>query len=170
MRHATHGLPIANRSFPRPALRVLVTVCVLVLPYVFGLPPASAAATANDVFRSFNENVSERTDYSKLLPWVCGAAGLIILLVLLTNRQKRQAVPKPLNHSKKLLREVAKALALKSAEVKQLKLLADEHGCDSPLTLLLCPSLLSQAAAAKNSRTDRKVLAQLFARLGVGKK
>ena len=58
---------------------------------------------------------------------------------------RRRRTPKALNHHGKLLKELAAAVSLKPAEVKQLKLLADEQKLSNPLTLILCPSILAKA-------------------------
>ena len=86
------------------------------------------------------------------------AIGLIVLLAVLNQRRRREAAPPALNHSGKLLREVSRVLPLKNAEIKQLRQLADEQSCASPLTLLLCPSLLSKSVQNK-SPEQRKIAA-----------
>ena len=57
-------------------------------------------------------------------------------------------MPKALNHSGKLVKEISKTMNLKPAEIKQLKVLADGQDVGKPLVLLLCPSLLSQGGQA----------------------
>ena len=61
---------------------------------------------------------------------------------------------------------------LKSAEVKQIKMLAQDirprgtdHRVESPLTLLLCPSLLGEAAKQSRGKADLPVVAGLVKKL-----
>lgn len=105
-----------------------------------------AAPTQEDVFRSIHHNVTTGPESGKLIAVLFGGAAVAILLVLFSHRAKRQAAPKALNHQGKLLKEMQKSLSLKSAEVKRLKALAEQKQCSSPLTLLLCPSLLPRPA------------------------
>jgi hypothetical protein len=60
--------------------------------------------------------------------------------------------------------------------LKQLKLLADEtkkdgspEAIDSPLTLLLCPSLLARTMKDRPPKVDRVVMAQLVKKMGLGR-
>ena len=82
--------------------------------------------------------------------------------MLLHQRFKRQASPKAIHHPAKLTKELAQAVALKPAEIKQLKTLADQiqaqHGItiQSPLTLLLCPSLLAKAMKEQRHGAEHK--------------
>jgi hypothetical protein len=93
---------------------------------------------------------------------------------VLGSRAKRQAVPQPLNHSRKLMREVMKAVPLRRGEVRQLKLLADAATVDggepveSPLTLLLCPSVLARAMKSRPAKVDRAVIARVVRKMGLG--
>ena len=72
------------------------------------------------------------------------AAGLAVLLVLLSYRRKREVAPKAFNHHGKLVKEVSKAIGLKPADLRPLKTKAQALGVSSPLTMLICPSLLSR--------------------------
>ncbi len=115
--------------------------------------PALAAPTQEDVFRSISDNVSQRPGEGGkgLAVVLCGAGGLVLLVLVLGSRARRQAVPQALNNPRKLIREVMKAVPLRRGEVRHLKLLADAAGTEggepveSPLTLLLCPSVLARA-------------------------
>ena len=115
----------------------LLAVCV----------PALAKPTQEEVLRSINENVGAEIDPKKLLAALIAVVGLIVIVVLLNYRQKRAVLPKVLNHVGKLTKEVARAIELKPAELKQLRALAEEKQLSSPLVLLLCPSLLSKPPA-----------------------
>jgi hypothetical protein len=145
----------------------------------FVLHPSSllvAAPTQEDVFRSISNNVGPKPGEGGkgLAVLLCGAGGLILLVLLAGSRARRQAVPQPLNHSRKLMREVMKAVPLRRGEIKQLKLLADAAGADggagpveSPLTLLLCPSVLARALKNRPSKVDRAVIARVVKRMGL---
>jgi hypothetical protein len=176
--------------------RVAIGIAVLVTFHVsrFTLAPASAA-TANtgagvataaeaaaappspeDVFRSISGDTGrgrdERGHATALL--LCAAGGLILLLLLGTRRARTRAAPQPLNNSRKLMREVVKAVPLRRVELKQLRLLADASGRDpggsgtpvqSPLTLLLCPSVLARAMQNRPAKVDRAVVARIMRKM-----
>jgi hypothetical protein len=110
---------------------------------------AAGTPTQEEVFRSFQENMVEKTDGTRVIAVVFLAAATVVVLLLVANRHKRQVTPKVLNHPGKLLKEVGKGVALKGSEVKRLKVLAEQCQCSSPLTLLLCPSLLERAMKGK---------------------
>jgi hypothetical protein len=140
--------------------------------------PSLAQPTQEEVFQSIKDNVGpSQTDYSKLLPYVLVGLGLVILVVLVSQRRRQETVaPKALNHQGKLLREVLKTLPLRASEVKQLRGLAEgrEEPLVSPLTLLLCPSLLAELIHARQAqgaqgkgKLDRKVVLQLARKVGL---
>jgi hypothetical protein len=121
--------------------KICIVVALVALFVLTLATPVLSAPTQDDVFRSLSRNMEAQPDYGRLLPWLCAAAGLVAVIIYLSQRQKRQAVPKTLNHPGKLLREVIRVAELDPDEMKQLKALAQEQNCQSPLTLLLCPSL-----------------------------
>jgi hypothetical protein len=127
---------------------------------------AHAQPKLEDVFKSTQENFGREPDPRMFIAWLCVAAGLITILVLLHRRYQRQATPKVVNHQGKLNRALQKQLALKSAEVRQLKALAEGQPISNPMTLLLCPSLLSKAAREKRGKFDRQVVASMIKRMG----
>ena len=146
--------------------------------WILDSAPASAAPSQEDVFRSIQENVGERpSDGSKGFALLLGGGGVLIMVLLVASRVRaRQSAPRTLQHSGKLLREVMKTIQLKPKELKQLKLLADEtkkdgsaEPVDSPLTLLLCPSVLARTMKDRPPKVDRAVMAQLVRRMGLGK-
>jgi hypothetical protein len=100
-----------------------------------------ATPTNEEILRSFNENMDQAPDYALVIPWLFAAGGAIAIVMYFRQYQKRQAVPKPLNHPRKLVKEVVKNMQMDPLEMKKLSAQAKELGCDSPLTLLLCPSL-----------------------------
>jgi hypothetical protein len=104
-------------------------------------------------------------DPSKLLALLAAAGGLAVLLVVLGYRRQRELAPKALNHHGKLLKEVSKAIPLKKGELRQLKLLAGRVGL-SPLTVLLCPSLLARAAQEHSDGVDHATVGALARKLG----
>src|ERR1700677_3656770 len=83
--------------------------------------PALALVSQDDVFRSLTQNMDSEPDYGKLLPWLFAIAGLIAVIIYIRQRQKRQAVPKALNHPGKLVREVVRLADLDPDELKALK-------------------------------------------------
>jgi len=129
-----------------------------------------AEVKLEDVFQSTNQSMNEGPGSTRLLMLLAGAAGLVLLLVFLQYRRKNQAIATPVNSQGKLTRDVARELQLKSAEVKQLRQLADGQSVTNPLVLLLCPSLLAKAAQGRSSQ-EKKLLAGLVKRLSAdGKK
>jgi hypothetical protein len=121
------------------------SVAALVIACLGGV--AAAVPTNEDILRSFNENMDQVPDYSRLIPWLFAAAGIVVVLVYLQQRQKRQAVPRVLNHPGKLVREIIRGGGIDPLEMKRLAGLARELDCENPLTLLLCPSLLDKKPA-----------------------
>ena len=135
---------------------------------------AAAPMTQEEVFKSISQNVSNEggTSGKTLLAFVLGSIGVILVLALYSFREKRQAAPVAVNHHGKLLKELAKKLALRGSELKQLRILADgekEAGIpiDSPLVFLVCPSTLAAAMRADRVKVDRKVIAGLARKLGI---
>lgn len=129
---------------------------------------ASAQPTQDEVLKSIQQNVNQTVDIDKAIPYFLVVVGAVILLVVYQNFRKRQVVPKRVNHSGKLTREICKTLHLRSAEVKQLKILAEEQEIEHPLILLLCPSALGKAIRTTNPKIDRAVLKQVVQRLRAG--
>lgn len=131
-----------------------------------------AAPSQEDVFRSIQSNVSgEGTSGGSAFLLLLAGAGILGLLIYLSRRGPRvPASRRVVNHSGKLLREVRKQIGLRPVELKQLKLLSEDLATDgqpapSPLTLLICPSVLAKAVAKNNPKIDRQVLAGLVKRM-----
>lgn len=116
-----------------------------------------AQVKLEDVFKSTQENIGRDPSSGRLLGVLLGTIAIVLLLVLLQHRLKRNATPKKVNHQGKLLKEVLQTVPLKNPELKQLKDLAERQGCSSPLTLLLCPSLLAKGMEASKRRSDPAV-------------
>ncbi len=143
-------------------------VIVLAFLWSFVVPASSLHAqhTQDEVLRGISQGMDGQTgDPSKLLALLAAAGGLAVLLVVLGYRRQRELVPKALNHHGKLLKEVSKAIPLKKGELRQLKLLAGRVGL-SPLTVLLCPSLLARAAQEHSDGVDHATVAALARKLG----
>jgi hypothetical protein len=124
---------------------------------VFLATAAGATPTNEEISRSFSENMDQAPDYSRLIPWLFALAGIVAAVIYIRQRQKRQAVPKALNHPGKLMREIIRTGEINPVEMKKLSGRARELDCQNPLTLLLCPSLLSagQPDAPINEEPDR---------------
>jgi hypothetical protein len=121
------------------------TSCVPVLVLMLACAGAAhGTPTQEDIVKSFNENMSQPPDYGKLLPWFFAFCGAVAVIVYFNQRQKRQAIPMALNHPKKLIKEMVKGADIDPAEMKKMTQLARELDCESPLTLMLCPSLMNK--------------------------
>lgn len=134
------------------------------------LPRALAEPTQEEVFRSIGENVNEPVDSARVVAVLAGIAAVILLVAVVGQRRSRVAAPKPLRHHGKLLREVLASVSVRGAEMKQLKaIVQDGRGRGdapaSPLTLLLCPSVLARSAKDNPGKVDRRVVAGLVNRL-----
>jgi hypothetical protein len=154
----------------RPVL--LFTLLLCARPVAAASAPARTPPTQEEVFRSIQDNVGgSDLDASKLTPVLIAAAGLVLLLVVAGQRKKRVVRPKALNHHGKLMREVLKTVPLRGKEVKQLKALGEHADADqplaSPLTLLLCPSLMAKTIQSKRVKVDRRALASVARKAGL---
>jgi hypothetical protein len=130
---------------------------------------AAAQLRQEDVFKSISENVSGPGDPRPFYAMALVGAGVILLLVVVNHFMKRQARPKVVNHRGKLIKEMLRRLPLRGGEVKQLKLMAAEQGCDSPLTLVLCPSLMAKGIQEKG-KADKRVVLGVARKMGILKK
>lgn len=127
--------------------------------------PWLSQVTLDDVFRSTQESMQQEPTSERVIALLVGVVAMIVLLVILQQRRRHLAASAPLNHHGRLLKEMFKTLSLNRAEIRQLRKLADQQSCASPLTLLMCPSLLTKALHGTPSE-ERKVLAQVLKRLG----
>jgi hypothetical protein len=130
---------------------------------------AAGAPKQEDVFKSISDNVGGSGDPTVFYIVALAGAGLVTLLVVVNSFMKRKAVPRAVNHQGKLLKEMLKRVPLKGGEVKQLKTMAAEQGCASPLTLVLCPSLLAKGLNAKG-KADKRVVMGVARKMGILKK
>lgn len=127
-----------------------------------------ADPTYDQVFQSIHQNVGSTVDMSKVVPYVLVAIGVVIMAGLYNYHRKRRANPGRLNSSSKLNREICRRISMRSVELKQLKLLAEDQEVEYPLTLILCPSLLGKAIRAPGPRLDRAVVRAIVNKLKQG--
>ena len=120
-----------------------------------------------DVFKHTKESMKDEPGPERLIALILGGVALIVLLIFLQTRKKAEALPKPVNNQNRLTKELMKTLPLKEAELKQLKELADEQQCSSPLVLLMCPSLMAKALSGKTAE-QRKAMAPMIRKLTSG--
>jgi hypothetical protein len=115
-----------------------------------------------DVFKSISKNVSGPGDPTVFYAVILAVAAIILVVVVINALRKREPRARSVNHHGKLLKEVLKRVSLRKAEVRALRTIAAEQACESPLTLVLCPSLLAKGINA-HGKADRKT-AMLVAR------
>ena len=116
--------------------------------------PLLATVTQDQAIDSIRSTLGARID-GQLLAWVGGFAALVIgVLIYFSQRMKRNDGG-GLNHNGKLIKEISEAVGLKPAEMKKLRVLAEQLNepgqppMKNPLVLLLCPSLLAKAMKKK---------------------
>jgi hypothetical protein len=134
-----------------------------------------AEPTQEEVFKSIGQSVDQPVDSSKVLAVLAGIGGVLVLLVVLGQRRGREKKTTSQNQPRRLMKEVLRNVPLKKSELKQVRLLSQElrpggrdERVQSPLTLLLCPSLLAEAAKQSRGKADLPVVAGLVKKL-VGK-
>ncbi|GEM_PF-2576766 len=127
-------------------------------------PAILAQVKLEDFFRSTQESVAGEASASRLVALLLCVAALMILLWLLHHWRNRQVARGAINHHGRLLREVAREVGLRPAEVRALRELAQRQRCGNPLLLLLCPSLLSRALQQAEEH-HRRSLEGLIARM-----
>lgn len=143
--------------------RAIALICGCVVLAMTATP--AVALTQDEVLQSINQHVSSTVDMTKLVPYLVLGLAALLLVVWYTHHTQPKLVTKPLHHRGKLLREIARKLQLNAAQIRTLKILAQEQRLGSPLTLLLCPSLLGKAIHTPNPRVDRMVLSEVVHRL-----
>jgi len=127
-----------------------------------------ADVTQEEVFQSINDNVRSTADFNKAVPYMLVAAGIIILCILINYHRKHKTVKRKAYSPAKLSRELCRRISLRSIELKQLKILAEEQEVEYPLTLILCPSLLGKAIRSSRGRVDRAVVKEMVGKLREG--
>ena len=133
--------------------------CSLFLVLTSALP-ARANPTQEDVFKSIQSHETDSIDGRKLLGILVAGVAVVIMVVLINNRQEQQELPRTLNHSGKLLRELMRSAGLRRSQIRQLKMLSDElasqeQPVDNLVTLLLCPSLIKRARERRPKELGR---------------
>lgn len=135
---------------------------------------ALAKPSQEDVFQSIKQNVGQTTDDNGkgMAILLAGVGALIMVMLAGAKIRRRQSAPKVVDRPKKLIREVMKLVPLKPRELKQLKILVEETRdtdtpVQSPLTLLLCPSVLSKAVKSRPTKVDRAVVAQVVRKMAL---
>jgi hypothetical protein len=118
-------------------------LCGLMLPSL-----APAAPTQEEFFKSIN-STKDDVDTNKLVSVALAAIALAAVVAVLNLRRKNQVVPKVINNQSKLLKEVLRDVNLRPNELRQLKAIAEERELQSPLVLLLCPSLIRRTVEEK---------------------
>ena len=83
-----------------------------------------AKAKIEDVFRSTGEQLNAAPGSRTMTALLLLGLGIVLVLVLINNRLKRQTTPRVLNHHGRLIREVRRKVALRSADLKRLKAIA----------------------------------------------
>jgi len=149
--------------------------CALLWAAILPLSASSrlqAAPSQQDVFKSIQDSMGsgKEVDSTPMYLLTGGGVAALVILTLLSRRQQKADSTQALNHPGKLMKEVLRDVPLKPAEVKQLKVMAgaveDQTGEDmSPLTLLLCPSLMAKGLKSDRGKVDRKLVAQMVRRL-----
>jgi hypothetical protein len=120
-----------------------------------------------DVFKSISQNVSgENGDTTVLYAVLLTIAAIVLILVLVNALRKRPGRPRTVNHQGKLVKEILKRLPLKKGELRALRQVAAEQGVESPLTLVLCPSLLAKGINARG-KADRRSAMTVAKKVGL---
>jgi hypothetical protein len=141
-------------------------LCAFLFSAFILLPSSLAMADRqDDVLKGISSGVGQKVDGGKVVAAFLMVAAVILVLVIVNYSRQRTITPKVLNHPGKLLKEVARGINLKPAEIKQLKALAEGQELSSPLVLLLCPSIMIKAAKIKGDKIDKRVIANLTRRL-----
>jgi hypothetical protein len=157
----------------RDRARLLRFVCLLLPIAIFHLPSAGLAATQEEFFRSMQQSVDGGgggTEAGRILMLIVAGAALVGLVMLLGRQRTRKVAQLRAPHNpRKLLKEITRASRVTAGEMRQLKVLADQESCASPITLLLCPSLLVKGIQQQGSKADRQVLLQLAKKMGLTK-
>jgi hypothetical protein len=151
----------------RPA-KIIAPAVAGGIAFFFTAAIAGANPTQEEVFQSINDNVRSTADFTRAVPFMLVGAGAIILCALINYHRKHRKAPRKAYNPKRLSRELCRRISLRSVELKQLKVLADEQEVEYPLTLILCPSLLGKAIRSQNARVDRVVVKQMVAKLRQG--
>ena len=127
-----------------------------------------AQVRLEDVFKSTQESMNAGTGAERLWPLVLAMGAVLVLLVVIHQRKRVATAPKTLHSPGKLAKEVARAVGLKSKEMRQLRQIAEAEGASSALVVLMCPSLLAKGLQ-KRRPAERKVLGTVVRKISEGK-
>ncbi len=136
-----------------------------------GKSPSNADSSNSSTVSSDSDKGFSSVDGKYLLAASAAILGVIGLGFWWQNRSAQPKRVKHVNYSRKLFKQVGKQMGLASDEMKQLKVLADVHErekgqpLENPLTLLLCPSLLTQSMEVGDVKIDRQVIARMAKRI-----
>jgi len=159
---------MSRHTWTKDALMPALWIVAAMLALLGGARIAAAAPTQEEVFKSIQDNVGDSADSGKVLMVLCVGGGFVILLAVFSQRNKREITPRTVNHQGRLLKEIGRGLSIRPKEMKQLKILAEQTSVpggrtvNSPLTLLLCPSVLMKAVQNPRCKADRRVLQQIL--------
>src|SRR5688500_16011845 len=87
---------------------------------------AAEQVRLEDVFRSTQESIDGGNGPGRMVALVLALVALVLLLLALQYRRRVQISPRAINHHGKLVKEVARGLPLKAAEMRQLTKLAGQ--------------------------------------------
>jgi hypothetical protein len=118
--------------------------------------PILSASTPDQVLKSVGDTLDAQVNPNHLLLIVVAIVGVIVLISLLTRRSDKKDKPRPVNNPSRLMRQITRQIGLKSAEMRQLRQLAEQENLDNPLVLLLCPSVLQSAVKKRQQSAGRK--------------
>ena len=139
------------RAGPRWATSAAMIPVLVFLTSVTWTPTVLANPSQDEVFKSISSNVDSHSGNGPMLAILALAAGVILVAAIWKNWSAGPArTNASLNHPGKLIRELMKSTGLKHGQLRQLRVLSDDLEArgvqvQSPLTLLLCPSLLRKA-------------------------
>ncbi len=179
----THAIPATR---PR---NLLLERFAHALPYVLFiaamllLDSIGRGATQEEFFKSVQDSVNNTGPggggvTARGFAVFLGVIGLFVAVTILVQKIQRRRATAPaaralsklasINQPRKLMKEIARAAGLSGDEMRQLKAVADHLGHASPLTLLLCPSLLIDAARKDETNADKAVLARIARKIVSG--
>lgn len=124
------------------------------------IPWLLAATTADDIFKSMGSGGAAAGDGAGIQPGsvllvVAAVVGLIVLISTLNRRDAKPKRPETNSQPAKLLKDVAREMGLRRKDLRELKKLAAISGVDSPVTLLLCPSVMRSAMAKRDASQSK---------------
>lgn len=133
------------------------TLITLTAAWVIHQSQPTLAATDQEFMQSLKDNMTQGGGSSHIIALLCVFAGVILLMALVSHRNKNRSAPRKLDHHGKLLKEVYAAAKINAHQRKQLAQITEKTSeqlnqpiC-SPLVMLLCPSLRGPSSNAPTS-------------------